>query len=113
VGVDVNGVAAMSFAIGVATTGAGGSILSVLYSFFPASHYLWISRLLGIVVLGGMGSLPGALVGALMLGVAEALTQTYISTRWANVVPYAVILVVLLIRPQGLMGSRLREDVAT
>lgn len=113
VGVNVNGVAAMTFAIGVATTGAGGSILSVLYSFFPASHYLWISRLLGIVVLGGMGSLPGAFIGALMLGVAEALTQTYVSARWATVVPYAVILVVLLIRPQGLMGSRLREDVAT
>ena len=113
VGVNVNGVAALTFAIGVATTGAGGSILSVLYSFFPASHYLWISRLLGIVVLGGMGSLPGAFIGALMLGVAEALTQTYVSTRWATVVPYLVILVVLLIRPRGLMGSRLREDVAT
>ncbi|HEX9311886.1 MAG TPA: branched-chain amino acid ABC transporter permease [Actinomycetota bacterium] len=112
VGVNVPGVAALAFAIGVATTGAGGSILSVLYSFFPASHYQWISRLLGIIVLGGMGSLPGAFVGALMLGVAENLTQTYVSTRWATVVPYLVILVVLLIRPQGLMGARLREDVA-
>ena len=50
VGVDIRGVAALTFAIGVATTGAGGSILSVLYPLFPASHYLWISRLLGIVV---------------------------------------------------------------
>jgi branched-chain amino acid transport system permease protein len=111
VGVNVPGVAALAFAIGVATTGAGGSILSVLYSFFPASHYQWISRLLGIIVLGGMGSLPGAFVGALMLGVAENLTQAYVSTRWATVVPYLVILVVLLVRPQGLMGTRLREDV--
>lgn len=112
VGVNVSGVAALTFAIGIATTGAGGSILSVLYAFFPASHYLWISRLLGIIVLGGMGSLPGALVGALLLGTAETLTQTYVDTQWANVVPYVVILVVLLVRPQGLMGSRLREDVA-
>ncbi|MFL5796589.1 MAG: branched-chain amino acid ABC transporter permease [Actinomycetota bacterium] len=112
VGVNVSGVAALTFAIGVATTGAGGSILSVLYSFFPASHYQWISRLLGIIVLGGMGSLPGAFIGALMLGVAENLTQTYVSTRWATVVPYVLILVVLLIRPQGIMGTRLREDVA-
>ena len=57
--------------------GVGGSILSVLYPFFPASHYDWISRLLGIIVLGGMGSLPGALVGALVLGLAETLTATY------------------------------------
>ena len=113
VGVDFRGVAALTFAIGVATTGAGGSILSVLYTLFPASHYLWISRLLGIVVLGGMGSLPGAVAGALILGVAEAFTATYVSTRWATVVFYLVILVVLLVRPQGLMGSRLRGDVVT
>jgi branched-chain amino acid transport system permease protein len=113
VGVDIRGVAALTFAIGVATTGAGGSILSVLYPLFPASHYLWISRLLGIVVLGGMGSLPGAVVAALILGVAEAFTATYVSTRWATVVFYLVILVVLLVRPQGLMGSRLRGDVVT
>jgi branched-chain amino acid transport system permease protein len=110
--VDFRGVAALTFAIGVATTGAGGSILSVLYTLFPASHYLWISRLLGIVVLGGLGSLPGAVLGALILGVAEAFTATYVSTRWATVVFYLVILVVLLVRPQGLMGSRLRGDVA-
>jgi branched-chain amino acid transport system permease protein len=112
VGVDFRSVAALTFAIGVATTGAGGSILSVLYTIFPASHYVWISRLLGIVVLGGMGSLPGAVAGALILGVAETLTATYISTRWATVMFYLVILAVLLVRPQGLMGSRLRRDVA-
>ena len=111
VGVDFRAVAALTFAVGVATTGAGGSILSVLNAVFPASHYLWISRLLGIVVLGGMGSLPGALAGALMLGVAEALTATYVSTRWSTVVFYLVILVVLLVRPQGLLGSRVRGDV--
>jgi branched-chain amino acid transport system permease protein len=111
VGIDISAVAALAFAIGVATTGAGGSILSVLYAFFPASHYLWISRLLGVIVLGGMGSVPGAVVGALMLGVAEALTSTYVSTRWATVVFYVVILVVLLVRPRGLMGARLRQDV--
>ncbi len=65
VGVNVAAVATMTFAIGVATTGAGGSIVGVLYPFLPGSHYLWISRLLGIIVLGGMGSLPGAVVGAL------------------------------------------------
>ncbi len=92
--------------------GVGGSILSVLYPFFPASHYDWISRLLGIVVLGGMGSLPGALVGALVLGLAETLTATYGSLQWSTLVFYLVIMVVLLVRPQGLFGARLREDVA-
>src|SRR5918996_1213577 len=112
VGVDVGGVAAMTFAIGVASAGAGGSIASVLYPFLPGSHYEWISRLLGIIVLGGMGSLPGAIAGALLLGVAETMTTTYIGPEWATAVPYVVIFAVLLTRPQGLMGARLREDVA-
>ncbi|RSM58358.1 branched-chain amino acid ABC transporter permease [Kibdelosporangium aridum] len=113
VGIGATSVASLSFAIGAATAGTGGSILSVLYPFFPASHYEWIARLLGIIVLGGMGSLRGAWVGAIILGLAETITATYGSPRWATLVFYAVILLVLLVRPHGLFGTRLREDVAT
>ncbi|HEY9525212.1 MAG TPA: branched-chain amino acid ABC transporter permease [Thermopolyspora sp.] len=112
VGVSAASTAALAFAIGTATAGVGGSILSVLYPFFPASHYDWISRLLGIVVLGGMGSLPGALVGAGILGLAETLTATYGSLGWSTLVFYIVIMAVLLFRPQGLFGAGLREDSA-
>ena len=111
VGIGATSTAALAFALGSASAGVGGSILSVLYPFFPASHYDWISRLLGIVVLGGLGSLPGALTGALLLGVAETLTATY-EPRWATLVFYIVIMVVLLFRPQGIFGARLREDMA-
>jgi len=112
VGVNVAAVAAMTFAVGVAVTGAGGSIVSVLYPFLPGSHYVWISRLLGIIVLGGLGSLPGAILGALLIGLGETFTTTYIGPEWATAVPFVVIFVVLLVRPHGLMGARLREDVA-
>jgi branched-chain amino acid transport system permease protein len=112
VGVNVSAVAALAFGVGVGAAGAGGSIVSVLYPFLPGSHYQWIARLLGIIVLGGMGSLPGAVVGALLLGVAETATVSYISPQWATAVPYLVIFVVLLARPQGLVGAKLREDVA-
>jgi branched-chain amino acid transport system permease protein len=112
VGISATGIAALTFAVGAATTGVGGSILAVLFAFFPASHYIWISRLLGIIVLGGMGSLPGAILGALLLGIAETLTATYVSLRWATVVFYVVIMLVLLFRPQGILGTKLREDVA-
>ena len=112
VGVNVAAVAALTFAVGVAVTGAGGSIVSVLYPFLPGSHYIWISRLLGIIVLGGMGSLPGAVAGALLIGVGETMTTTYVGPEWATAVPFVVIFIVLLLRPQGLMGARLREDVA-
>jgi branched-chain amino acid transport system permease protein len=110
VGVAATGTAALAFALGSATAGVGGSILSVLYPFYPASHYDWISRLLGIVVLGGLGSLPGAMVGALVLGLAETLTATYGSLRWSTLVFYLVIMLVLLFRSQGLFGASLRED---
>ena len=113
VGVNVGSVSAMTFAVGVASAGAGGSIASVLYPFLPGSHYQWIARLLGIIVLGGMGSLPGAVLGALLLGVSETLTVAYIGPEWATAVPYVFVIAVLLLRPQGLLGTRLREDVAT
>jgi branched-chain amino acid transport system permease protein len=113
VGVKVTSVAAMTFAIGVASAGAGGAITSVLYPFLPGSHYQWIARLLGIIVLGGMGSLPGAVIGALCLGVAELMTVTYIGPEWATGVPYVFVFIVLLLRPQGILGTRLRQDVAT
>jgi branched-chain amino acid transport system permease protein len=112
VGVNVGAVAALTFAVGVAATGAGGSIVSALYPFLPGSHYDWIARVLSIIVLGGLGSLQGAALGALLLGIAEAATVTYISPAWATAVPFVVIFVVLLVRPQGLLGARLREDVA-
>ena len=113
VGIKVGAVAALVFAIGIAAAGAGGAITGVLYPFVPGSHYQWIARLLAIVVLGGMGSLNGAVLGALVFGVAETMTAAYVSPSWATAVPYAIVFAVLLIRPQGLLGIRLREDAVT
>lgn len=111
VGINLGMVAALTFAIGVATTGAGGSIISVLFAFLPGAHVIWITRVLGVVVLGGMGSLPGAVIGAMLLGVAETMTSTYIAIQWATTVPYIMLFAVLLFRPQGIMGIKLRQDV--
>jgi branched-chain amino acid transport system permease protein len=113
VGIKVSAVAALVFALGIAAAGAGGAITGVLYPFVPGAHYQWIARLLAIVVLGGMGSLNGAVLGALMFGVAETMTSAYVSPSWATAVPYAIVFAVLLVRPQGLLGTRLREDTVT
>jgi len=114
VGIKVTSVAAVVFGLGLAAAGAGGAITGVLYSFLPGSHYLWIARLLAIVVLGGLGSLEGAVLSALVFGFAETVTAVYVSPAWATAVPYAIVFFVLLIRPQGLLGTRLRDDaVAT
>lgn len=110
VGIRVASVAALVFGLGIATAGAAGAITGVLYPFVPGSHYQWIARLLAIVVLGGLGSLNGAVLGALLFGIGETLTAAYWSPAWATAVPYAVVFAVLLVRPQGLLGVRLRED---
>ncbi|MDX6358302.1 MAG: branched-chain amino acid transport system permease protein [Nocardioidaceae bacterium] len=110
VGIKVTSVAALVFGLGLAAAGAGGSIAGVLYPFVPGSHYVWISRLLAIVVLGGLGSLEGAVLSALVFGLAETVTAVYISPSWATAVPYLIVFAVLLIRPQGLLGTRLRDD---
>ena len=112
VGIDVERTMTRMFAIGVATTGFAGAALSVLYQFVPDSHYVWIGRVLCVVILGGLGSFAGAALGAAILGVSEALTASYVDTRWATTVPYLLIIVLLLIRPQGLLGGRTRADGA-
>jgi branched-chain amino acid transport system permease protein len=113
VGVKVTSVAALVFGLGLAAAGAGGAITGVLYPFVPGSHYVWIARLLAIVVLGGLGSLEGAVLSALIFGIAETVTAVYFSPAWATAVPYAIVFAVLLIRPQGLLGTRLRDDAVT
>lgn len=110
VGVDVDRTMAQMFAIGAATTGFGGAALAVIYQFVPDSHYIWIGRILCVVILGGLGSLVGAALGAAILGLGEALTSSYVDTRWATAVPYVLIIAILLLRPQGLLGGRVRAD---
>lgn len=112
IGIEVRKVWAAAFALGVAAAGAGGALLSVLYPFTPSSTDHWIGLMLSIIVLGGMGSLPGSVLGAVLIALAESLTATYIAPDWATAVPYLVIILVLLARPQGLMGIRLREDMS-
>jgi len=108
VGIDVERSMSQMFAIGCATTGFGGAALAVLYQFVPDSHYVWIGRILCVVVLGGLGSFAGAALGAAVLGIGEAMTAAYWDSRWITAVPYMLIIVILILRPQGILGARLR-----
>ena len=109
VGINVSRVSAFTFALGVATAAAGGSLLSMIYSFNPSSQTDWIARTLSIIVLGGMGSLPGALVAALLLGVIEQMTAITVTLYWSPIVFYLFLFFTLIVRPQGLMGEVIRE----
>jgi branched-chain amino acid transport system permease protein len=109
VGVNVQMVSAVTFGIGIATAAAGGSLLSMIYSFNASSQTDWITRVLSVIVLGGMGSLPGAFVAAIILGVMEQLTAVVVTLYWSPIVFYLFLFLTLIFRPQGLMGEIVRE----
>jgi branched-chain amino acid transport system permease protein len=103
-GIDAARVSALGFGISVATATAAGAVYGIVYPFNPGSHYDLISRLLSIVVLGGLGSLGGAVAAALAMGVGEAVFAAEVSPIWSSSMFFVVLIVILLIRPQGLFG---------
>jgi branched-chain amino acid transport system permease protein len=107
-GIDAARVSAIGFGISAATATAAGAVYGIIYPFNPGSHYDLISRLLTIVVLGGLGSLGGAVVAALAMGVGEAVFAAEISPTWSSFTFFVVLIAVLLVRPQGLFGVRER-----
>jgi branched-chain amino acid transport system permease protein len=104
-GVDAERVSAYGFGLSVATATAAGAVFGMVEPFNPGSHYDLISRLLTIIVLGGLGSLTGAVVAALFMGVSEALLAATISPTWSSMVFFVVLIAVLVVRPQGLFGA--------
>ncbi len=108
VGVNVRRVSAIAFGIGMSLAGAAGSLLSFLFPFFPARHWQWIALLLALIVLGGMGSIKGAVIGAVLLAVAGAFVTDIIGPTWTPITFYLTLFLILLVRPQGLFGAKVR-----
>jgi branched-chain amino acid transport system permease protein len=104
IGIDVERVQAITFGIGVALAGAGGVAYGATNAFNPASSYDLISRLLVIIVLGGMGSLRGVLAASLFMLVIGNVTAAVLSPVWSDFVFFALLIAVLVLRPQGLFG---------
>src|SRR6266571_3363619 len=100
IGIDVNRVAAITFGIGVAATAAGGMVFGATNAFNANSGYDLISRLLAIIILGGLGSIGGAMVAAIFMTTVEAVVAVLWSPTWAALV------VVLTVRPAGLFGRQ-------
>jgi branched-chain amino acid transport system permease protein len=111
IGIDVERVSAVSFGIGTAMAAAGGAVFGIINTFNPGSHYDLIGHLLIIVVLGGLSSLRGAIVAALVVLVIQDVTAVAISPEWANLTFFVVLVIVLVVRPQGLFGVRVREAI--
>ncbi len=109
-GINVDGIISVTFAIGAAFAGAGG----MLYAIAFPQVFFWMGILPGLkafvaAVLGGIGSIPGAFVGALIMGQAETLSAAYISTPMRDAIAFSILIIVLLIRPTGIFGEPSRE----
>ena len=105
IGIEVNRVQMITFGIGVALAAAGGMAFGATNIFNAASSYDLISRLLVIIVLGGLGSLRGALVASILMLVIGNVIAVVWSPTWSTLVFFAVLAAVLLLRPQGLFGQ--------
>ncbi|NTU53748.1 MAG: branched-chain amino acid ABC transporter permease [Chlorobiaceae bacterium] len=105
-GIDVSKMSAITFGIGTGLAAAAGALIAPVYYIHPMAGHNFLLKAFTVCVLGGLGSVPGATLGGLIIGVVEAFSATWISTDWKDVVVFMLFLAVLLFRPQGLFGKR-------
>jgi len=103
-GIDVDLVYGIVFAIGVGLAAAAGAMLSAVFVVSTDMGNLANLKSFAVVILGGLGNIPGAVVGGFLLGIAESLTAGYISTGYKDGVSFLILILVLLVRPNGLFG---------
>ncbi len=105
-GVNVQSVENLTFALGTGLAAFGGALLGPVSPVSPGMGGSIVVKAFAVIVLGGVGSLPGAVVAGLMLGVGEALAAGYVSSAWRDGLAYVLLLLVLLVLPGGLFGVR-------
>jgi branched-chain amino acid transport system permease protein len=111
-GIPVNRVIGQTFFIG----GALAGVASVVFALYNNTIYFQMGYRAGMdaftaAVLGGIGNLPGAVTGGLLIGLVRAFSDQYVATRWTNVIVFGILILVLVFRPSGILGAKLREKV--
>ncbi|GAC1303402.1 MAG: branched-chain amino acid ABC transporter permease [Vulcanimicrobiaceae bacterium] len=112
-GINVGAIYRLTFGLGSAMTGLAGALLMPIYSVSPNVGEQFVLVAFVVVVLGGMGSVVGALVGGLLIGVVETFSGFVIDPQWKQAVYFLIFLFVLVLRPAGLFGTRGSEELAT
>jgi len=105
-GVDVGRIHMITFGLASALAAAGGSLLAVIVAIQPEMGQVWTFKSFLVIVLGGAGNYPGALLGGMLLGLVEQLASLFLTTQLSEVVAYVLLVLVLLVRPTGLLGGR-------
>ena len=105
-GIDVGRIHMLTFGLASALAAGGGALLAVIVAIQPEMGQVWTFKSFLVIVLGGAGNYPGALLGGLLLGLVEQLASLFLTTQLSEVVAYVLLVLVLLIRPTGLLGGR-------
>jgi len=106
VGIDIAFIFSITFAIGAALAGIAGSLVSLIYSFSPFLSTPYLSWAFVIVVMGGLGSIFGAIIGGVLLGVIESLATVYVGPGYQQAIGFIILVLLLVFRPQGLFGKQ-------
>jgi branched-chain amino acid transport system permease protein len=104
-GVDIELVSILGFAVGCGLAGAAGTLLAPVFAVSPTMGSLPIVNAFVIIIIGGMGSLPGAVLGGLLLGTLEGVGSLFFGSAAVSVLGFAMVIAVLLVRPRGLLGA--------
>ncbi len=111
-GISVNRTIAITFVIGSVLAGAGGVLYATAYpQIDPVMGYIPGLKAFVAAVLGGIGSIPGAMLGGIILGIAETMTKAYISSQYADAISYCILIVILLVKPSGILGRKTHVKV--
>lgn len=110
IGIDPDRIYRITFAASCALAGLGGALLGPLFLIFPQMGDLPMLKGLTAIVLGGMGSIPGAIIGGFAIGIIEAVSTLFISTDYRDMVVFVILIAILLVRPWGLFGVRVRGE---
>ena len=112
VGIPINRVITATFVIGSALAAVAGIMFALYASVMSYQDgYLPGSKAFTAAVLGGIGNIPGAMLGGLLLGVIEAMGAAYISIAWKDAIAFGVLILILIVRPKGILGERVAEKV--
>jgi branched-chain amino acid transport system permease protein len=106
VGLDVRKLYALTFGLGLACVGAAGALMETIADAKPELGPVYTLIAFIIVIVGGLGSMTGALVGGVLIGISEALAGLFIAPSMKSMVSFALLILVLVLRPQGIMGRR-------
>ena len=111
-GINVNGTIALTFAIGSGLAAIAGVLMCSAYpTLTPYTGSMPGIKAFVAAVLGGIGSIPGAFLGGILLGVIEILGKTYISTQLGDAIVFSMLIIVLLVKPTGILGKNVQEKV--